>query len=56
MERLEDLIDEMQKFLKTCDAYCDEEAEVNDESKTFKSAVRFLSEKLNKVEKCLVEL
>lgn len=50
---METLITEMKKFLRTCEIYCDEETNLNEETKTFKTAIEFLNEKLLKMDEIL---
>ena len=50
---METLITEMKNFLRTCEIYCNEEANLNEETKTFKTAIEFLNEKLLKMEEIL---
>ncbi|MBQ4113959.1 hypothetical protein IJD34_01005 [bacterium] len=51
MEKISKKITEIKNFLKTCETYCEEEAQMNDELKTFKEAIKFLKERVDEIEK-----
>ena len=50
---MEKLVTEMKNFLKTCKIYCKEEAKPSEETETFKTAIEFLNEKLQKMEEII---
>ncbi|MBO5738725.1 hypothetical protein J6R97_05235 [bacterium] len=50
---MEELLQEMKNFLRTCEIYCEEEAKPSEETNTFKEAIGFLNEKVSKMEALL---
>ena len=50
MKKITNIITDTKNFLKTCEIYCNEEAEKTTEIETFKVAIKFLNEKIIEIE------